>query len=242
MNAIYLQGLINDFKRSYVHRRNKNFDPGSGRSLQTTQALTLRNRRPAANSIGKFLFISKERRGEDGETARQIIKEFLKEKAEQHGGKLHADGDEQAINAIVNQEAPSQKQGYNIATRPLFSYSERNADNKKCKYGAYRDGSRYRCAQNLNHKKGGGGDVTRQTSEKRDDGYPDQRTKQQNRAVNVPAYVQRRPVRAANQPDADATYEQNTEPIRAKKRSNREATALVDALAPKNLPAKRNRK
>lgn len=35
--------------------------------------------------------------------------------------------------------------------RPLISYSEKNANNKSCAYGKYKDGDRYRCIKNPNH-------------------------------------------------------------------------------------------
>jgi hypothetical protein len=239
MAAIYLQGLMNDFRRSFVLRHNKNFEPGSGRSLQTTEPLTLRNRKPAANSKGKFLFLSSKKDAE-GETPRQILKGYLQELATDHGGKLHAKDDEEGIADLIDRAVPSQKPGHLIAARPLFSYSERNTDDKKCKYGAYKDGTRYRCVQNLNHKKGGGGDVTRQASEDRDDGGPDHRTKLQNRTINVPPYVRKRPVRPADQPD-EATYPQQTPTVPTRKRAvNKEAARLVDALT-KTVTGKRNR-
>ncbi len=36
--------------------------------------------------------------------------------------------------------------------RPLISYDEKNHDDKKCIYGSYKDGDRYRCIKNPNHQ------------------------------------------------------------------------------------------
>jgi hypothetical protein len=67
------QGKTNDFGLNSIYRAHQNFEPGRGRSLQTTQLLDLRDRRPLPNSVNKFLFISKKRDG-NNRTLRQKIK------------------------------------------------------------------------------------------------------------------------------------------------------------------------
>jgi hypothetical protein len=137
-HPIVLQGKTNDYNRNPVFRKDQNFDPGRGRSLQTIALLALRNRQPLPNSINKFLFLSK-KKNEDGQTYRNILKVYLAEQDKKNDGFVHEDTEE-AINFLVNQKLKSQKPGYNVAVRPLFSYSEKNGGYKRCKYGAYKDG------------------------------------------------------------------------------------------------------
>lgn len=238
-HPIVLQGKTHDYNRNQVNRFHKNFDPGRGRSLQTIELLSLRNRKPLPNSINKFLFLSKKKNAE-GETVRAILKGYLAEQADEHNGYVHGET-EDAINFLVNQRLDSQKPGYKVAIRPLFSYSEKNADEKRCKYGAYKDGSRYRCVQNLNHKKGGGGDVTARASQKTAKGEDDDRTKLQRRAINVPPYVRKgRPIRRADEQDTEPQTEAVA--IRPPK-INRELARLQNYLNdPKTQPTSGKRK
>lgn len=203
------QGKTNDFMADTMYRARQNFKPGRGKSLQTTERLDLRDEEPLPNSINKFLFLSK-KRDANNRTIRQNLKIFLEQRKNEFDGYLH-DYNEGAIRGFVNATLDSQKPRYKIVVRPLLSYSEKNADEKRCKYGAYKDGSRYRCAQNVNHKKGGGGDVTAAPSERTDDGDPDGRTKLQNRKVNVRPYVRKRPVRRADQQDTEPQNEEEEE-------------------------------
>lgn len=190
----YLQGLIRGFKTDLASRHSKNFNPKRGRSLQTIEALQLHGRTPLPNSKGKFLFFSKDKLDFEGEklTARQIMKKDLEGLKRTHGGSIHARDNLEQIKIVQELTSDSQKEGYSVIVRPLISYSERNTEQKTCKYGSYKDGARYRCVQNLNHKKGGGGEVTARPSEMKQNKTPDRRTKTQNRAVNVLPYVRKR--------------------------------------------------
>ena len=110
--------------------------------------------------------------------------------------------------------------------------------------------------QNLNHKKGGGGDVTAQESEERDDGEPDERTKTQRwRKVIAPPYVRKRPIRRADQEDTQPQDEEEddeeptfpqpppTTQAKAKASSSRELKRLAPYLNdPKTAPTSGKRK
>ena len=203
---LYRQGLILDFLKKPFRRRGQNFNPGRGRSLQTTEALTYKpateiiNKnhrytayRPIDTSKGKFLFSSREK-DEEGLTRRERTRLYLQSLAEDdaHPGFLHGEDDPEEVKRLVSRTIRSNKPDHFVVARPLFSYTERNAGSKKCKYGAYKDGTRYRCIQNLNHKKGGGGEVRDYPSERQANGEPDERTQQQDRDVNEQPYQKKR--------------------------------------------------
>jgi hypothetical protein len=80
-----------------------------------------------------------------------------REAANHHNGAVHNDN-APATEAFQNHRMLSNKAHHYVASRPLVSYKEKNLEDKKCTYGKYRDGARWRCIQNLNHKEGGGED------------------------------------------------------------------------------------
>lgn len=93
-----------------------------------------------------------------GFTRRQYLRQVFAYKRDHDGGKLHRDTPSQteAFNTV---SVKSHDPDFNVNVRPLVSYKEVNTEEKDCKYGRFRDGGRWRCAQNLNHKRGGAGEV-----------------------------------------------------------------------------------
>ena len=147
---------------------------GSGKSYQGKRALVLNTaqtevygqkgyrRNPMISNPKDRLRISKKKlKSGDGEglTRREYVRRiFLAHRDANGGGALHHDTIE-AGELFNNSRLKSSDSKYNVNLRPLLSYKEVNNDDKKCKYGKFRDGGRWRCAQNLNHKRGGGDEV-----------------------------------------------------------------------------------
>jgi hypothetical protein len=146
---------------------------GSGKSFQGRDALILntnvteaygkhgRRRNPIISGAGDRLRMSGKRLKEGagaGFTRRQYLRQVFAYKRDHDGGKLHRDTPSQteAFNTV---SVKSHDPDFNVNVRPLVSYKEVNTEEKDCKYGRFRDGGRWRCAQNLNHKRGGAGEV-----------------------------------------------------------------------------------
>ena len=93
-----------------------------------------------------------------GLTRREYMRVELVNWRNNYNGELHQDnvGSTRDFND-ANTKSSSSK--YNVFIRPLVSYKEVNNEDKKCKYGRFRDGGRWRCAQNLDHKRFGGDEV-----------------------------------------------------------------------------------
>ena len=147
---------------------------GSGKAYQGKRALVLDTtqteeygtkgyrRNPMTSNPKDRLRISKKKlKSGDGEglTRREYIRTiFIGHRDASGGGTLHPDT-KQAEELFNNSRLKSSDSKYNVNLRPLMSYKEVNNEDKKCKYGRFRDGGRWRCAQNLDHKRFGGDEV-----------------------------------------------------------------------------------
>ena len=206
----FRQGLMKDYEDSIFNRERTHYKVGSGRSRQATRNLNSvlgdlqyhftdrygndKERNELLHLRGKksgaLLRMSKKKYTEDeaegqytGLTRREGLAKYLKDKKnEQTSGKLHGDSEAER-RRFHYMTAKSQRAHHYVVARPLLSYREENTDGKHCTYGQYKDGSRWRCVQNLNHKKGGGVDTGAHQGEnnvrvhdKEDGSGPDRRT------------------------------------------------------------------
>ena len=173
----YREGLTRDIRvhdqDGYAPRHGHVGRIGSGKSYQGKRALVLNTaqteeygtrhyRRNAMISNPKDrLRISKKKltRGNgEGLTRREYVRRILSLQRDDGDGSLHRDT-VKAGELFNNARLKSSSSRYNVNLRPLLSYKEVNNEDKRCKYGRFRDGGRWRCAQNLDHKRGGGDEV-----------------------------------------------------------------------------------
>lgn len=171
----YLQGLIGDFAEhdtpNYNRRSGTQLKVGLGRSLQASGILRAveddleryggGSRHKLSSAVrNSLLRMSKKKLAQGdykGMTRRQVLDvENRKARDSNPYGSMHMT-DKQWRDFHSDTVAAQKKHHYVIA-RPLLSYREQNADGKHCTYGQYKDGPRWRCIQNLNHKEGGGKD------------------------------------------------------------------------------------
>lgn len=164
---------MNDFRAQNAVRRSSNPRVGRGFSNQFTDSNLQFNAAGALTyaSRAKILRMNKGKNNASGLSLREQIRRILRRDINEEG-KVHGNTKIDAEN-FAKIAVKSQKAGWGIAVRPLVSYKEKNTERKMCAYGSYKDGSRWRCVQNLNHKKGGKGSVK---VRRRADGEPDQRT------------------------------------------------------------------
>jgi hypothetical protein len=173
-NGSYREGLTRDIRfndrSGFATRHGHVGKVGSGRSYQGKLALILDTKRteaygkhqlqrnPMLSNAEDRLRISKKKltRGPGiGLTRREYLRRiFIGVRDRNVNGRLHNDTPG-ATEDFNRQLVKSSSSKYNVNVRPLMSYKEVNNDDKKCKYGKFRDGGRWRCAQNLNHKRGG---------------------------------------------------------------------------------------
>ena len=204
----FKQDLTGDFEVDLTERHDRNYRVGSGRSRQATHDLQrilkahpqefhltdkhgnhkyrndLRYKKgPLAHAL---LRITKKKYTEDqlngkytGLTPRQAMARRLEELRTTYDGYMHPDT-EVENKKFTSVKIAAQKAHHYVVARPLVSYKEKNSDHKHCVYGAYKDGSRWRCVQNLDHKKGGGEDTAGENNvrvrDKEDGTGPDRRT------------------------------------------------------------------
>jgi len=173
----YRQGLTRDIRHNNesvpATRHGHVGKIGSGRSYQGKRELELNTRvtevygkhgherNPMISKAKDRLRISKRKLTKGvgiGLTRREQARRIYIERRDAHDGRLHPDT-AAATEAFNRVQLKSSSSKYNVNIRPLLSYKEVNNDDKKCKYGKFRDGGRWRCAQNLNHKRGGSNEV-----------------------------------------------------------------------------------
>ena len=183
---LFLQGLMADYLGDTANdlskRRMPHLKVGLGRSLQATGLLTAlgsflkgygdfddagnrKMRSKLSDQVAKTLLRTSKRKDffpadgpYSGLTHRQAEAKFFRLLADENDERrLHSD-DKAGQDTFHRKKMDSNKAHHYVATRPLVSYRERNVEHKECTYGKYKDGSRWRCIQNLNHKRGGGED------------------------------------------------------------------------------------